>query len=76
MKVTASNSTRSGDNQLTADASELRIQPGRNFPDKIETDLGNGEPFIVIARDVRGKDLAMVHYRQQFGILRLTVYNT
>jgi hypothetical protein len=53
------------------EASSLRLPVGQ-FPNRIETNLGNGQPFFLVQKDRDGR---AYHYRQEFGNVELTVYN-
>lgn len=54
---------------FSAFASDLGMQPGY-FPDEIETNIGNGEPFIRIRLDSIGGA-----YKQRLGCAFLTIFN-
>lgn len=57
--------------RFCVEASDLGITPG-NFPQRIETDLGNGQPFLF----VRVQDDGFTYvYAQQFGCVFLHVFN-
>jgi hypothetical protein len=55
---------------FTADASDLRLPPGE-FPTRIQTELGNGRPFVRLGIDDTGSG----HYLQEAGCIELTIYN-
>jgi hypothetical protein len=56
--------------RYAAEASELRLAPGA-WPTKIETDMGNGQPFIAESRLADGG----VRYRQSMGCIFLSIFN-
>lgn len=62
---------------FAADASELCFPPGQ-WPKRVATDAGNGQPFertrAIYHEDGSG-DLACVEYTQALGCIRLRVYN-
>jgi len=70
--VTSFNATPAGLHSYVCDASSLCIPPGK-WPFELKTNLGNGLPFIGIARHRNG-DYA--RYRQANGCLELKVFNT
>jgi len=53
-----------------AEASTLEFPPGL-WPKRIETKLGNGQPFLLRRVDEDGTR----HYNQVFGCISLTVWN-
>lgn len=60
--------------KFSAEASTLGFPVGQ-WPTRIETDLGNGMPFIVTHSEVRGCDLLWVTYSQANGCITLRIYN-
>jgi hypothetical protein len=54
---------------FSAEASELGWPPGR-LPRRLETDMGNGQPFVL---DAMSDEMAT--YRQQLGCIELRVFN-
>jgi hypothetical protein len=54
---------------FVTDASDIGIPPGP-FPMRIETDLGNGQPFLLVRSE---GDSA--RYAQSLGCIQLTVFN-
>ena len=52
-------------------ASDLGLRPGQ-FPEMLETELGNGRPFV---RCSVSPDGSVVMYRQDLGCCNLHVYN-
>ena len=68
MKVTEQNAKEYQHHAFTAEASTLGLKPGE-VPEQIPTDLGNGQPFLLI--HVRQEML----YRQAMGSLQLIVIN-
>jgi hypothetical protein len=58
-----------GDFWYSAEASSLGMDPGL-WPTKIETDLGNGQPFIREFLSEAGGE-----YRQGNGLLKLRIWN-
>lgn len=71
MKITSKNALEIETHRWTIDASELGLAPGAAYPAQIETDLGNGQPFIHTHFD--GNQTA--HYAQALGCLILKVFN-
>lgn len=68
--VDGSNAIEQEVHQWVTEASDLRLPPGF-FPRRLETPLGNGQPFFLTRVD---RDRTH-HYAQAFGCLRLTVFN-
>lgn len=56
--------------RFVVEASTLDLPPGR-FPERIETDLGNGQPFYLFALDE-----SRALYRQALGCIVLSILNT
>jgi hypothetical protein len=71
MKITSTNAREIQVHQWSIDASELGIAPGAKYPATIETDLGNGQPFVINHFDGNGTAL----YQQALGCLLLKVWN-
>jgi len=71
MKITSQNAREMSVHRWDADAAELGIPPGIEFPASIETDLGNGQPFQFQGYD---GDRAGF-YKQAYGCLLLKVWN-
>ena len=71
MKLTYSIAPETTAWRHVVDASTLRWKPGCKIPQYIETTMGNGNPFVLA--DVDADRTA--YYKQQFGILKLTVFN-
>jgi hypothetical protein len=71
MKITRKNAQELETHRWYIDASELGIAPGAAYPAQIDTDLGNGRPFIFVKFD--GNQTAI--YEQEFGALHLKVWN-
>ena len=57
-----------------ASASDLGMAPGE-WPETIQTDIGNGQPFLRVAEDVRDEDLVCMIYRQFLGCIDLRILN-
>lgn len=57
-------------NRYYLEASDLRLRPGQ-WPNEIETNAGNGRPFIKMRMLQDGGFI----YRQQFGQLQLNIIN-
>ena len=55
---------------MVADASELGLDPGE-WPEQLTTNLGSGRPFVVEENALP----QFVRYKQEFGVLTLTVFN-
>lgn len=53
------------------DASEIGLAPGTPFPQQIETNAGNGAPFIL--REFSAEAGAL--YWQQHGCITLLIFN-
>lgn len=60
--------------KFSVDASELGLTPGE-WPVKFETDLGNGQQFVIAERKVEDGDVLYVRYQQSYGKITLTVFN-
>jgi hypothetical protein len=58
--------------QWSAEASELGFPVGR-FPTSLSTTLGNGQKFL-FEKITHGGNVAV--YKQEFGAVRLSVFNT
>lgn len=56
-------------------ASDIGIRAGQ-WPEKLETTLGNKMPFIRTSKRVKEGDLLSVVYYQGNGCLRLEIFNT
>lgn len=62
---------------FSAFASDLGLKAGE-WPERIETTLGNKQPWIRLSKRVSELDpteLLYVTYFQQFGCIRLRIYN-
>jgi hypothetical protein len=59
--------------EYATDASVLGIAPGESFPFRLETTMGNGQPFLL---KKKLENNAGAVYGQGNGCLNLTVYNT
>lgn len=46
-----------------------------NWPQEIETSIGNRMPLLRISKKMNGDELAYVRYKQSFGIINLVIYN-
>jgi hypothetical protein len=57
---------------FSAEASELGIRPGQ-FPDVIETNIGNKLPFYSPVAENEGRSVV---YTQVAGCAKLKIYNT
>lgn len=73
--ATYTNTHECSDYAHVTDASQLGLPPGE-WPATIETEMGNQMPFTrsAVSRTDDG-EIVEVIYRQQFGILRLHVFN-
>jgi hypothetical protein len=60
--------------RFTADSSDLGFPIGQ-WPAKIETNMGNGLPFIQYHAELRDGDLLWVSYKQDMGCITLKVFN-
>lgn len=60
--------------KFSAEASTLGLKPGE-WPNRIDTDMGNKMPFLFPLPEVRDGDLLWVTYRQGNGCISLRVYN-
>lgn len=70
-KVTEQDVAECGVGKFIIEASELGIAPGAQYPERIETDLGNGHPFL--PKRVRHDGTRI--YQQEFGCIFLHVLN-
>lgn len=81
LKITALNAFEHDVHRWTAEASEIGLTAERmsveGWPASIQTDLGNGLPFVVEGEpDITPSgDLAGVRYRQQYGCISLLLIN-
>lgn len=66
----------SGIHEFSAEASSLQLRPGQ-WPESIETELGNGMPFMRSTKKLSadGSDLLYVRYMQGNGCVSLIVWN-
>lgn len=71
MKIDSSNAHELEVHQWYADASTLDIRPGANYPARLDTALGNGQPFVFQRFDGNGTAI----YLQALGCLTLKVWN-
>jgi len=69
IKITTQNATETRVHHWTTEASCLGLPVGK-FPQQIETDLGNGQPFLCTSVTAE-----RATYRQNYGCLELTIYN-
>jgi len=67
--ITSENATWHLDDKWSAFASDLGWPPG-NWPRKVETNLGNGKPFLMLGMTGDG-----ALYRQTNGYTMLQVFN-
>jgi len=56
------------------EASTLGLRPGQ-WPEKIETKIGNGQPFYIISKKSTDGDIEYATYRQDCGCVVLRVFN-
>lgn len=63
-----------GPHHYVADASELGFPPGQ-WPAQLDTDLGNGRPFVRSEVEHYRGSVARVVYLQANGCVTLTVFN-
>lgn len=69
--ITSENTTELRVHSFIASASDLELPVSiRQWPEMLETNLGNGRPFL---RSLAAK--YEVHYRQEFGCIQLTIFN-
>ena len=61
--------------QFVVCASDLGWRHGDFWPDRVETDLGNGRPFVFQSADVVDGELQATRYQQELGCITLTVLN-
>lgn len=59
---------------FVAEASSLGFPPGE-WPDKIESTIGNGLPFVLVREARYEGELAYVEYAQIAGCITLKVFN-
>jgi len=59
--------------QFMTEASTIGLPPGE-FPDSIETDMGNGMPFVKSRTDGMD-DIWSVFYLQELGCIGLQIVN-
>ena len=59
---------------FSAEASTLGLKPGE-WPNRIDTDMGNEMPFLFSLQKVVDGDLLWVDYRQGNGCIFLRIYN-
>jgi len=72
VRVTSENATHLREGyRVVAEASTLGVPPGRLPPDRLETDLGNGQLFYRTESPSEGP----WEYKQLFGLLCLTIFN-
>lgn len=71
MKIDSNNAHELEVHQWYADASELGIRPGSQYPAQIETTLGNARPFLFRHFDTNWT----ATYQQELGCLTLKVFN-
>ena len=62
--------TETSPHTFVTEASDLGWRPGQNIPMELETNLGNGQPLILMSADGN-----RAKYEQQFGCVSLTVFN-
>ena len=55
---------------FATEASDIRIPAGYN-PRALSTNMGNKQPFILVACD----EMGTLKYKQQFGCISLLVFN-
>jgi hypothetical protein len=60
--------------KFSGEASTLGLRVGE-WPVKIETDMGNGLPFVFYDKKIDDGDLLWVTYRQDLGCISLRIYN-
>lgn len=68
-KITRQNASEYEPYHFVAEASTLGLAPGK-WPNGLDTDLGNGQRFVLIVLDEEG-----ARYTQQFGCIFLQVLN-
>ncbi len=56
--------------KFVTDASDLGWRPGQSIPLELSTELGNGQPLILMSSNGCRAD-----YHQQFGCVSLVVFN-
>jgi hypothetical protein len=66
--------TESSIHHFTCFASDVE-QFRKGFPPRVETTLGNGQPFVGWKRNVKDGDLQYVVYKQALGCITLQVFN-
>jgi hypothetical protein len=59
---------------FTVEASSLGLRAGE-WPQKIETEIGNRRPFIRTSKKVGDEGLLWVTYRQDLGCVVLRIFN-
>lgn len=75
MRVAREQAAEIGSHRWLAEASEVGLKPGE-FPGQIETDIGNGQPFIRKRYQCNADgDVLVVEYWQAFGICQLHLIN-
>jgi hypothetical protein len=80
LKITRFNAHEYEVHRFTAEASDIGLTAAlmarEGWPATLQTDLGNGQPFVATGRDFTpGGDLAGVRYSQQFGCISLLLIN-
>lgn len=60
--------------RFVTEASDLGLRPGQ-WPSRIETNLGNGQPLVAHRRIDHFGEFAGVEYRQLMGCIRVNVLN-
>lgn len=60
--------------KFSVDASDIRLPPGE-WPTRIDTTLGNGQPFALYHAEERDGDLWWMDYMQCNGCIRLRIFN-
>ena len=60
--------------RFSACASDIGLKAG-DWPTSIETDLGNGQPFLRQSKKVDAGSLLWVTYAQALGCIFLRIYN-
>ena len=74
-KVTYENASEFEAHKFVAEASDLEIKPGE-WPQLLDTDLGNGMPFIIGQKQIDAEgDLMWITYNQCNGCISLKIFN-
>lgn len=68
--VTEQHVTEHAAHKFVTEASDLGLRPGQAFPERWNTELGNGQPLVLLSIDPQ-----RAVYVQNLGCITLTVLN-